>query len=131
MTPAAGPESRASRHRRRCCAAAICCSSTRRASWIKTPPAGCWPLSMRPEPGSRWWGPAAAPRGRARGGVLELAHRWVHPDARVDLEIVHRFVHTVDGATVSDSEYARLSLAMRDGACSGCAARESNPQPAD
>jgi exodeoxyribonuclease V alpha subunit len=66
-----------------------------------------------------------------RGGVLELAHRWVHPDARVDLEIVHRFVHTVDGATVRDSEYARLSLAMCDGACSGCAARESNPQPAD
>ena len=63
--------------------------------------------------------------------MLELAHRWVHPDARVDLEIVHRFVRTVDGATVPDSEYARLSLAMRDGDCSGCAARESNPQPAD
>ena len=32
-----------------------------------------------------------------RGGVLDLAHRWVHPDARVDLDTVHRFVHTVDG----------------------------------
>ena len=50
-----------------------------------------------------------------RGGVLDLAHRWVHPDARVDLDTVHRFVHTVDGATVSDTEYAQLSLAMRAG----------------
>ncbi len=50
-----------------------------------------------------------------RGGVLDLAHRWVHPDARVDLDTVHRFVHTVDGRTVSDTEYAQLSLAMRAG----------------
>ena len=27
-----------------------------------------------------------------RGGVLDLAHRWVDPDARVDLDTVHRFV---------------------------------------
>jgi exodeoxyribonuclease V alpha subunit len=48
-----------------------------------------------------------------RGGVLELAHRWVHPHARVDLDTVHRFVRTLDGATVPDTEYARLTLAMR------------------
>ena len=50
-----------------------------------------------------------------RGGVLDLAHRQVHPDARVDLDTVHRFVHTVDGRTVPDTEYAQLSLAMRAG----------------
>jgi exodeoxyribonuclease V alpha subunit len=48
-----------------------------------------------------------------RGGVLDLAHRWVHPDDWVDLDTVHRFVHTVHGATVPDTEYAQLSLAMR------------------
>ena len=37
-----------------------------------------------------------------RGGVLELAHRWVHPRARVDLDMVHRFVRTLDGVTVLD-----------------------------
>jgi exodeoxyribonuclease V alpha subunit len=50
-----------------------------------------------------------------RGGVLDLAHRQVHPDARVDLDTVHRFVHTVDGRTAPDTEYAQLSLAMRAG----------------
>ena len=50
-----------------------------------------------------------------RGGVLELAHRWVHPEARVDLDTIHRFRHTVDGALVPDTEYAQLSLAMRAG----------------
>ncbi len=38
-----------------------------------------------------------------RGGVLDLAHRWVDPAAHVLLDAVHRFV---------DAEYARLSLAM-------------------
>jgi thymidine kinase len=50
-----------------------------------------------------------------RGGVLDLARRWVHPDARVDLDAVHRFVRTVGGHTFPDSEYARLTLAMRAG----------------
>ena len=50
-----------------------------------------------------------------RGGVLDLAHRWADPSARVDLDTVHRFVHTVDGRTVPDTEYAQLSLAMRAG----------------
>ena len=50
-----------------------------------------------------------------RGGVLDLARRWVHPDARIDLDAVHRFVRTVDGHAIPDSEYARLTLAMRAG----------------
>jgi exodeoxyribonuclease V alpha subunit len=50
-----------------------------------------------------------------RGGVFDLAHRWVDPAGRVDLDTVHRFVRTVDGRTVSDTEYAQLSLAMRAG----------------
>ncbi|HEY7815167.1 MAG TPA: AAA family ATPase, partial [Nakamurella sp.] len=50
-----------------------------------------------------------------RGGVLDLAYRWVHPDARVDLDTVHRFVRTVAGHTTPDSEYAELTLAMRAG----------------
>jgi exodeoxyribonuclease V alpha subunit len=50
-----------------------------------------------------------------RGGVLDLAHRWAHTDARLDLDSVHRFVRTVDGTTVPDREYAGLSLAMRAG----------------
>ena len=50
-----------------------------------------------------------------RGGVLDLAHRWADPAARVDLDTVHRFVHTVDGRTRADTEYAQLSLAMRAG----------------
>ena len=41
-----------------------------------------------------------------RGGVLDLAARWVNPEASVTLDAVHRFV---------DPDYARLSLAMRTG----------------
>ena len=41
-----------------------------------------------------------------RGGVLDLAARWVDRDASVMLDTVHRFV---------DPDYARLSLAMRTG----------------
>jgi exodeoxyribonuclease V alpha subunit len=50
-----------------------------------------------------------------RGGVLDLAHRWADPVARVDLDVVHRFVLAVDGTTVPDEQYAALSLAMRTG----------------
>lgn len=41
-----------------------------------------------------------------RGGVLDLAARWVPPDAHVDLDVAHRF---------ADPEYAAISLAMRTG----------------
>ncbi|HEU5043702.1 MAG TPA: MobF family relaxase [Nocardioidaceae bacterium] len=41
-----------------------------------------------------------------RGGVLDLAARWTHPDAYLTLGAVHRF---------TDPTYARLSLAMRTG----------------
>ena len=41
-----------------------------------------------------------------RGGVLDLAARWVPPEAHVVLDVVHRF---------TDPEYAALSLAMRTG----------------
>ncbi len=41
-----------------------------------------------------------------RGGVLDLAARWVAPDASVSLDNVHRF---------ADPDYAKLSLAMRSG----------------
>jgi exodeoxyribonuclease V alpha subunit len=41
-----------------------------------------------------------------RGGVLDLASRWVHPDAHVDLDVAHRF---------ADPEYAAISLALRTG----------------
>ena len=41
-----------------------------------------------------------------RGGVLDLAIRWVNPEASVTLDAVHRFV---------DPDYAKLSLAMRTG----------------
>ena len=65
-----------------------------------------------------------------RGGVLDLAHRWVDPDARVDLDTVHRFVHTVDGRTVPDTEYAQLSLAMRAGDDPGRSVRRAaRPRP--
>lgn len=45
-----------------------------------------------------------------RGGVLDLAARWVQPDAHHELESVHRF---------SDPAYADLSLLMRTGERSG------------
>ena len=41
-----------------------------------------------------------------RGGVLDLAARWVNPEASVTLDAVHRFV---------DPDYAKLSLDMRTG----------------
>lgn len=41
-----------------------------------------------------------------RGGVLDLATRWVTPDAHADLDVVHRF---------ADPEYAAISLALRTG----------------
>ena len=41
-----------------------------------------------------------------RGGVLDLAARWVDPDATVTLDGIHRF---------ADPDYAALSLAMRSG----------------
>ena len=45
-----------------------------------------------------------------RGGVLDLAARWVRPEAHHELESVHRF---------SDPTYAELSLLMRTGERSG------------
>ncbi|WP_121253956.1 MobF family relaxase [Nocardioides ferulae] len=45
-----------------------------------------------------------------RGGVLDLAARWVRPEAHLELESVHRF---------SDPEYAALSLRMRSGESPG------------
>lgn len=45
-----------------------------------------------------------------RGGVLDLAARWVRPAAHHELETVHRF---------SDPAYADLSLLMRSGEQSG------------
>jgi conjugative relaxase-like TrwC/TraI family protein len=41
-----------------------------------------------------------------RGGVLDLAARWVRPEAHVDLDVAHRF---------ADPEYAAISLALRTG----------------
>ncbi len=52
-----------------------------------------------------------------RGGVLDLAVRRVDPAAHMTLERVHRFTRTDQaGQTVPDTEYADLTLAMRDGA---------------
>ncbi|WP_182525119.1 MobF family relaxase [Nocardioides dongkuii] len=45
-----------------------------------------------------------------RGGVLDLATRWVRPEAHHELESVHRF---------SDPAYADLSLLMRTGERAG------------
>ncbi|MEO9322085.1 MobF family relaxase [Nocardioides sp. C4-1] len=45
-----------------------------------------------------------------RGGVLDHAARWVHPDNHLTLEAVHRF---------TDPDYADLSLQMRTGARPG------------
>ncbi|MEO8749052.1 MAG: MobF family relaxase, partial [Allobranchiibius sp.] len=55
-----------------------------------------------------------------RGGVLEHAHRWTDPAARVQLDRVHRFTRSeVDPhgvrRTVPDRVYAELSLRMRVG----------------
>ncbi|MDP9117967.1 MAG: relaxase domain-containing protein, partial [Actinomycetota bacterium] len=63
-----------------------------------------------------------------RGGVLQIAARWT--DSLVTLDVIHRFVRTIDGEidaaigagsgvatgrVVPDTEYAQLSLAMRTG----------------
>ncbi|MDP9115760.1 MAG: AAA family ATPase, partial [Actinomycetota bacterium] len=63
-----------------------------------------------------------------RGGVLQIAARWT--DTLVTLDVIHRFMHTIDGGSdagigagsgveagrvVPDVEYAQLSLAMRAG----------------
>ncbi len=45
-----------------------------------------------------------------RGGVLDLAARWVRPEARLELESVHRF---------TDQAYADLTLLMRSGERAG------------
>jgi exodeoxyribonuclease V alpha subunit len=51
-----------------------------------------------------------------RGGVLDLAVRHVDPAGHLTLDAVHRFVRTDQvGHTVSDPEYAGLTLAMRTG----------------
>jgi hypothetical protein len=50
-----------------------------------------------------------------RGGVLDLAHRFARPDARIDLDTVHRFVRAVNGQVVPDPQYGELSIAMRTG----------------
>jgi exodeoxyribonuclease V alpha subunit len=55
-----------------------------------------------------------------RGGVLDLAAGRVDPAAHVTLDEVHRFTGAdQSGQTVLDSEYADLTLAMRDGADPG------------
>ncbi len=54
-----------------------------------------------------------------RGGVLDLAARWVTPEAHVDLDVVHRF---------ADPEYAAISLALRTGS-SLTAARRACGEP--
>ncbi len=41
-----------------------------------------------------------------RGGMLDHAMRWAPPEARVSLEVIHRF---------ADPDYAALTLAMRTG----------------
>jgi conjugative relaxase-like TrwC/TraI family protein len=41
-----------------------------------------------------------------RGGVLDLAARWAHPDTVMGLDVVHRF---------AEPAYAEISLAMRRG----------------
>jgi conjugative relaxase-like TrwC/TraI family protein len=41
-----------------------------------------------------------------RGGALDLAARWVPPEAHLDLDVAHRF---------ADPEYAAISLALRTG----------------
>ncbi|WP_104526902.1 MobF family relaxase [Blastococcus saxobsidens] len=52
-----------------------------------------------------------------RGGVLDLAADAVDPAAHLTLDGVHRFTRSyATGATVPDTEYADLTLAMRTGA---------------
>jgi exodeoxyribonuclease V alpha subunit len=54
-----------------------------------------------------------------RGGVLDIAGRWA--ERACTLDVIHRFVHTSEiepgvYATVEDTDYAALSLRIRDGA---------------
>ena len=51
-----------------------------------------------------------------RGGVLDHAARWAHPDNQVTLDAVHRF---------TDPDYADLTLQMRTG--TDAAGRSSTP----
>ena len=55
-----------------------------------------------------------------RGGVLDLAARWVKPEAHVDLDIAHRF---------ADPEYAAISLALRTGSPTYALARPPGSEP--
>ena len=51
-----------------------------------------------------------------RGGVLDLAHRYAHPDDVLTLDTIHRFVRLGDtGEQVPDRDYADLTVAMRSG----------------
>ncbi len=55
-----------------------------------------------------------------RGGVLDLAARHADPTACLTLDGVHRFARTDQaGRTVTDTDYAELTLAMRTGADPG------------
>lgn len=55
-----------------------------------------------------------------RGGVLDLAAAQVDPTEHLALVGVHRFTRTdATGATTPDTDYADLTLAMRDGANPG------------
>ena len=56
--------------------------------------------------------------------MLDLAARHAAPGAHLTLDTVHRFTRTDTDrrrgrVTVADDEYARLSLAMRDGTDAG------------
>ena len=85
------PVPRDARRRRRGCCPATSCSSTRPACSTRTPPAPCSPSPTRPGArvalvGDRHQLPAVG-----RGGVLDHAARWARPEARLELETVHRF----------------------------------------
>ena len=94
------------RHPRRCWVAVTCCWSTRPGCSTRTPPAHSSPWPTRWVPGSRWSGDRHQLPAVGRGGVLDLAARWVPPEAHVDLDVAHRF---------ADPEYAAISLALRTG----------------
>jgi hypothetical protein len=55
-----------------------------------------------------------------RGGVLDLAARWVPPEAHIDLDVVHRF---------ADPEYAAISLALRTGSPTYAVASQASSRP--
>ena len=55
-----------------------------------------------------------------RGGLLQLAERWVDPAARIDVDVVHRFTRETRGedgtpTRVPDPVYPLITLRMRDG----------------